>query len=1065
MGKSAPWRIVWDSHDACYRICELTKQGKISAPLILDSESDRWQQWLEQVSSFAFHSKAGEHFTARKERRAQGGAYWTVYRKVDGRLKRKYLGFSGNVTLTRLEQIADALSSLPTDNAARVTAPAPTDGSSIRKQLLATKFFVPTSSHPLVNRPQLEHLLNEVVRVPLLLVSAPAGFGKTTLLAHWVHAHASHLVAAPRVAWLSLDKGDNNLVRFWTYVLTALIQHEPELGTALDMLQSFCKCALQEPEMEKVLTTLINTLSQTSQTYVLILDDYFLTDNPAIHASLNYLIEHQPPQLHIMITTRVDPPLNLSRLRARGHLLEVRTDQLRCTQEEAIAFLKGAMGLDLPTEILQEIVERTEGWLVGLQLLGLSLQSHPDPTKLLALLSGNQRYILDYLTEEVLQHQPPTIQKFLLHSSVLEQLTAPLCDSLLERNDSQHMLEELERVNLFIMPLDGHCHYYRYHGLFAEALRTRLAQEQPELIPHLHLRASHWYADHQFLIQAVHHALLAHAWLRAADLIEAFTEVLLWRQYEETWSNQEKMPLVLHWLRQIPSDVLQSRPRLALFYARNLFFAGDFSATIRWTQAAETALMASSTTVSTGYLAPAESLQMTQALSEQERELLLGEAAARKAIVTALAGEHQIAQNHAQHALGYLREQDRLQRAVAIAALGQAAFATGQIVPATYALQTVVSLVRDLEMPDATINFLCITASFLRLQGKLHAASQLFQQAIELGSASRSRPLAIVCNAYIGLADVLREWNQLTEAQTLAEEGIRFVNHANYLLNIDQSYLVLVRLALVRGELTTAHDEFQRTLHLPILAHNPYRRSWLTSMEQVLLWLRQGEKERARQWAEHLEHTERPHAPLAREREEVARARVLLALHQPDKARRLLEQCLRKAIATGRGEHILEMRVLQAIALEMVHAEQEALTVLAQAIQMAAGEGYLRRFVDEGPVMATLLSRLREQQRRTGEPTTYLDHVLTAFPSNSVKEAKTAKLQVKLPDPLSNRELEVLAELAHGASNQEIAATLVIAVETVKRHVGNILGKLDVNNRTQAVTRAQSLGLLHDKQS
>ena len=448
----------------------------------------------------------------------------------------------------------------------------------VQEHLLATKFFVPSSPHALISRSHLDSLLHEGLRRQLTLVSAPAGFGKTTLLAHWVHSLPQEILENHRVAWVSLDEADKSAVRFWTYVLTALNKSEPGVATsALQLLQ-----APRVPALEVVLTALINVLSQATHSYVLILDDYYLVDNPAVHASLNYLVEHQPPQLHLIILTRTDPPLNLPRLRARGQLLEVRNEQLRCTAEEATAFLQEIMGIELPPEALQEMIARTEGWLVGLQLLGLSLQGRSNPYDLLPLLSGTHHYILDYLTEEVLRQQPAAVQRFLLHTSILERLSAPLCDVVTEQADSQQMLECLERANLFVLPLDEQRHWYRYHALFAEALRARLEREAGEIIPALDLRASQWFAEKGLMIEAVHHALQAKAWQRAADLIESCAQTLSWRQ--------DEVPMFLRWLEFLPPEIVRVRLRLSLFYSEILLIVGQLKAIEPWLQAAEAVL-------------------------------------------------------------------------------------------------------------------------------------------------------------------------------------------------------------------------------------------------------------------------------------------------------------------------------------------------------------------------------------------------------------------------------------------------------------------------------------------
>ncbi|BCL83736.1 LuxR family transcriptional regulator [Ktedonobacteria bacterium brp13] len=1071
MNKRVQWQIVWDSHCACYQLSEQTDQERTCVPL--ESESRRWKQWLSQVSSFTFQSKDGTHFTALKERRTRGGAYWTAYRKVQGKFKCKYLGVPQEITLSRLERVSAALAERERQPVSSRTflpgLPAFLDqngpeialSDQAQKHLLETKFFVPTSLHTLLARPRLTSLLDEGIRRQLTLVSAPAGFGKTSLLAHWVHSLSQRTLENQKVAWVSLDVADKSAVQFWTYVLTALERSEPGIAiSALQMVQN-----PHIPALEEILTTFINVLSQATNQYVLILDDYYLADEQAIHTSLNYLLEHQPPQLHLILLTRIDPPLNLSRLRVRGQMLEIRTDQLRCTTEEAAAFLKEIMGIKLAPEMLHEMIARTEGWLVGLQLLGLSLQTHPSPTDLLPHLDGSQRYLLDYLTEEVLRQQPAAVQQFLLRTSLLERLNASLCDAVIEHPGSQQMLEYLERANLFVVPLGEQRCWYRYHALFADALRARLEQDEEEDLPALHLRASQWYASRELLLEAIHHALQAHAWQRAAELIEPFTEVHLWKEYEEIWGDYEEIPLMLRWLRQIPVSMVQTRPRLALYYARNLFFAGHLREIEPWVQAAEATLLKdASSPIQSGATPEAREEASAPHPEDHEHEQLLGEVAARRAIVAALYGDYEGALDRCQQALSHLSEQDIFQQSLVCAAQGQAAFGEGQILPATHSLLEAGALMRRTGMPGAAINYLCMAASFLHLQGRLHEARQVLQQAIALGTSSEGQPFTLVGVAYTCLADVLREWNKLDEALDLALQGLQMVEQAKYTLNIDRGYLVLVRIYLSRGEIEAANATFQRALQLPTLADNAYRRSWLTAVEQARLWIALGEQDHALHWAREWNRVtpqSQLGASFARERETVARVRLLLAQQQPERVQALLAPSVSEATRAERWGSVLEMRLLQAQAAQMSGKEQEAFMAISRAVGLGEAEGYIQSFVDEGPRLAALLARLRKQPQEE-EHVPYLDTLLAAFPREGVR-AKPQP-QPGLLDPLSARELEVLRELACGATNQEVAETLVLSVQTVKRHVGNIFGKLEVNNRTQAVARARKLGLLSDEQ-
>src|SRR6266571_4124590 len=558
-------------------------------------------------------------------------------------------------------------------------------------QLLATKFFLPSSSHPLLPRPHLTSLLNEGLRRKLIFISAPAGFGKTTLVSAWVQSFSQHTPEAQHVAWVSLDESDNDPVQFWAYALTALDRQQPGLCTPL--LGYLHTQQAPTPPLRHVLQALINALVSRTEQFLLVLDDYHLITEPEIHSSLTYLVEHLPPQLRLILATRADPPLPLSLLRARGEVLEVRTNQLRCTPE---------------------------GWLVGLHLLGLSLQGYTDPADLLDEVSGSQRYILDYLMEEVLRRQPPPVQTFLLHTSLLERLSAPLCDAVLQQTGSQETLEFLERANVFVVPLDGQRRWFRYHALFAEALRSRLEQTEGEVISTLHLRASRWYAEQGSRTSAARHAISAQDWPRVADLIE--------QESASIWGHSEHAMVG------------------------------------RWLYDAETALRGE-------YLAPMNETAGTGASPPTERhkrDHLWGEIAAYRAIITG----YYLGDGHAtlalcQDALTHLAEENLLTRAEVAYAQSLAHHSFGDIVAAIQCAREAATLAQAAGDISSTILYLSRTAYSLLLRGKLHEAVQVSEQAALLGTTPVGLPHAMVCWASIFHADVLREWNRLDEALDL----------------------------------------------------------------------------------------------------------------------------------------------------------------------------------------------------------------------------------------------------------------------------------------------------------
>ena len=800
----------------------------------------------------------------------------------------------------------------------------------------------------------------------------------------------------------------------------------------------------QAPSLKYLLAALINLLVESTDHFVLILDDYQMIAEPQVHTSLAYLVEHLPPQLHIILATRADPPLPLLLLQVRGQALEVRTDQLRCTPEETKAFLQGVMGLSLPDETVQEVTTRMEGWLVGLQLLGLSLPGHADPTTLLEEVSGDQRYILDYLIEEVLQRQPQEMQTFLLSTSILEQLSASLCDAVMQQTGSQQMLQRLDQTNLFLVSLDNKRQWYRYHALFAEALHYRLEQMHADLIPILHHGASCWYAQQDQITQAVLHAFKAREWQWAADLIEQKSLSLM----SMTWgASQHTLVMLQGWIRQLPAEVIHSRPRLCLACAQLLWAVVPQTTVQAWLDTAEATATAS--------LIPQTHEDASQAWREQEN--LLGEIITWRAVVQAHEEEDE------QGVLTLCQRALALLSADNVGAYAFVGWARMRTFYASAANDAIVSVESGLQAGSITQAagrtsqaIVCIggTALYMLGTGRLHQVYQLTQQGIELARPRGGLALPDVCWPATLQAEVLREWNQLDAALKLAEEAISLSLQTTTIVSITYlvyGYVVLMRIALSCGELDRARSALQEFEHIKMNMNRPlslHYHSIFTTIDQVRLWLACGELDHAISWAEELDLGEWYGTPFAREREEVACARILLATAQPALALQRLEPVLQRATEGKRWGHVIEIRLLQALAHQMGQQEMQALDALSEAIRLAEPEGYIRSFVDEGTPMEVLLYRLRKRDRDHG-PTPYLDTLLAAFQQESmarVSVEEAAKVQL-LPEPLSERELQVLQLLARGASNQEIAQELVIVVDTVKRHISHIFSKLGVKNR------------------
>src|SRR6266702_740807 len=598
MPKVASYLLAWSFTLKTYQVEETPSQELLEIAL----ESPAWFAWLDHISSFAFWGKSG-HYTARKESRPRGEGYWYAYLGIGKKLMKRYLGKTGDLTSARLEQVAEELDTAqeavvnPSQEASSegrsmpasisplvssgaegagppVALPQPSEPNTERAPLLSIKLHRPRPRSRLVSRSHLVERLQQAMECPFTLISAPAGFGKTTLLAQWLAQ------SGLPVAWLSLEPEDNDPVRFLTYLIAALQTVDCRLGTsALARLRT-----LQPSPLETVLALLTNDLMvDEAGKIALVLDDYHTITAEPIHRAVTYLLEHLPLQLHLVISTRVDPPLPLARLRARGELVERRAQNLRFSAEEVTHFLADTMELVLDADQVVQLAERTEGWVAGLQLAALALRGRADVDQFLARFSGSHRYLVDYLAEDVLRREPEPVQRFLLQTSLLERLCAPLCAALTGSSEAQALLEQAERANLFLVPLDDHREWYRYHALFAEFLQERLRQAFPGEGETLHRRAAQWFEQQELIPEAVQHALAGADYERAVRLVTQSARAFLLRGETATLRT---------WLQALPEDLLRARPRLCMILGNELSTAGEFEAADVWLRAAETRLRA-----------------------------------------------------------------------------------------------------------------------------------------------------------------------------------------------------------------------------------------------------------------------------------------------------------------------------------------------------------------------------------------------------------------------------------------------------------------------------------------
>jgi LuxR family maltose regulon positive regulatory protein len=895
--------------------------------------------------------------------------------------------------------------------------------------LLATKLRAPRPRTRLVSRSHLVERLQVATAGHLTLLSAPAGFGKTTLLAQWAAESATP------VAWLSLEPEDNDPVRFLTYLLAAIQTHCPDLAMSIVALLE----APQSAPMERTLAVLINDLmNRRTGDFALVLDDYQVIETPAIHRALTFLLDHLPPQVHLVLATRADPPLPLARLRARGQLDELRVADLRLSTSESELFLRTVMGLDLPPEAMLALRHRTEGWVAGLQLAALSLRGRDDVSTFLAAFTGSHRFVVDYLSQEVLARQPAPVLSFLLRTSVLERLSGPLCDAVTEQEGGRAMLESLERANLFVVPLDEERHWYRYHQLFAELLRSRLEQTQPELIAQLHRRASLWYERHDQPLDAVHHALAAGAVEDTVRLIEHCAPMVFARG---------RTRLLLDWLNALPDAVVRARPWLCLYHATALHLVDELEEAEARLQEGERAL---------------------GTRTSFEQASIQGSAAAVRANLARYSGDLEQALVLARRALDLLPGTQVMTRALTTVMLAHTYLVSGDVRPRTEEqVRSAVAAARSSGYGLVHFRSLTLMARLQIMQGRLRAAAATYGAA---GQATPSTVLQVLSASAVycfALGDLMLEWNRLDEAERLLDQGMEQISGRRSVYGDDVllGYLALVRLHRARGSHSRAVATLDALMRLAESRHFPVGTRAIGGAVLAQIELALGRRSAAVAWADASGpccHDAELSFP--REREHLALARVRMAQGREDPAGpwlqetlHLLDRLLVEAEANARAGSALEILILQALTLDAQGKRDDALSTLHSALERAEPDGYIRLFVDEGAPMQVLL----QASQARGMPTSHVVTLLCAFGDQHVLEATPAgSANQELVEPLTRREREVLQLLDAGASNREIARRLTVSINTVKRHVYNVCSKLRVRSRTRAIARARSLNLL-----
>ncbi len=907
--------------------------------------------------------------------------------------------------------------------------------------LLDTKLYVPPAPRRLVPRPRLSRHLDRGAASTLLLVSAPAGFGKTTVLTDWLAAGQDRPVPADErtTAWVSLDRGDNQLATFWTYVVAALQRAAPGVGAStLALLRS-----AQPAPITAVLTTLLNDLGATDRDIVLVLDDYHVIDATEVHESMAFLLDHVPPRLHLVIAGRSDPALPLARLRARGELVEVRAADLRFSPEEAVAYLNGVMGLQLSTGDVAALEGRTEGWIAALQLAALSLQGRDDATDFIAGFAGDARYVVDYLAEEVLARQPDDVHRFLLETAVLDRLSGPLCDAVTGRGGGKAMLDALDRGNLFLVPLDDRRRWYRYHHLFADVLRARLLDEQPDLVPALHRNASAWYEANGERAVAIDHALAAGDADRAADLVELAAPSLRRLRQEGT---------LRRWMEAIPDAQFRVRPVLSNGYVGSLMSTGRIDGVEPYLRNAERWLDATSGEGRGPHNRPPDMV----VLDEEGFRTLPTWVAVHRAGQALLLGDRAGCIAHAGRALD-LAGADDLGRAAASALIGLASWGEGDVAAAQagYA-ESWKHMQRAGHIAD--VLGLAVTLGDLQIvQGRLVDAMRTYEEALRLAAAQGGQVLRGTADMYVGMAALHRERDDLASANELLLRSQELGEHLGLPQNPHRWRVATARVREAEGDLDAAANLLADADRVYAGDFSPDVRPIPAMRARV--WLAQGKLDEVRRWARDRGPSAQDDVTYLREFEHVTVARMLLAEYRSERwvssgqqALALLQRLLRAAEDGGRTGTVLEILVLQALAHQARGDTVAALLPLGRALTLAEPEDYVRIFTDEGPPMGALLAAAAQR----GTATAYVRRLLTSLGATSARPAAAAGVV----EPLSDRELDVLRLLATDLGGPDIARELVLSLNTVRTHTKNIYTKLGVNNRRAAVRRAEELDLL-----
>jgi LuxR family maltose regulon positive regulatory protein len=890
--------------------------------------------------------------------------------------------------------------------------------------VLKTKLFIPPLLEKMVPRPRLYQQIEGAIHAGcrLILTAAPAGFGKTTVISTWVHQQNKH------VAWLSLDERDNEPTIFWVYIIITLQTICPDFcDTLLEKLT-----AAGAPATNNFLPELVNELTSLDHPVTLVLDDYHVISNQEIHADLAFLLNHQPPQLHLVIATRADPPLPIARLRAQRAILELRVKDLRFTPEEARTFLNEINQLDLTLEEISLLEQRTEGWVVGLVLAALSIQGRRNKGEFIAAFSGSHQYVLEYLLEEVINQRPQVQREFLLKTSILGRFCGPLCDAVIDAPGSTHTLEQLYKENLFIIPLDAERTWYRYHHLFGDLLTSQLHKEYTQdEIQNLHLRASRWYQQADQFDPAVRYALSGKDYERAADLIEQAAGRTIARGLVKT---------LLQWIQALPEEVLIGHPILLMRQGWAVFLSGRVSQASRILMDSQNAIM--------------------KMAAGEKRNRLQGQLSAMLATLTALTRDLPTAIAQAEEALADLPEEEVIYRARAMRVLGVCHTFLGNLDQATSYLEEAGSLALRGQNRFLAAEIFSQIATARKHQGKLKQAFATYQRILNLYNIPEENPPA--CLGYIGMAEIALEWNDPEAAQKYLDTGIELGTQGSIGYALQPAFLIQGLLRYAQGDEAGALEAVAQGEKLSRTGGGSLESILGLAIFQARLCLLLGEVGRAKSWAT----GERlppgwsfENLPVVlQEIQQSLLARVYLRTGAPEKTLAIADSQFEQVREGGRNARLLELSLYKALALQQLGRGAKALESLRDSLMLAEPEGYQRLFVEAGAPVRNLLRQVAAQ----GSYAEYAARLISVIEADPIaaQQAPTRRESMLGVETLTGRELVVLQLICEGYSNQQIAEALILSVNTVKKHTSNIYGKLGVRNRAQAAIRAQEIGLV-----